>query len=358
MNYKATKEIMIRLYEDKDRGPWDAYVLMHRQGTLFHQISWKQVIENTFGHRSYYLLAESDAAGEQRTRTICGILPLFVIKSFLFSKALVSVPFGAYGGILSENKEAADGMLRKAKDIAQSEGLDYLELRNRDDTMEDLSVKDLYVRFHREIYQELKDNLEAIPRKSRRMVRLGEKEGLTCQFGRQELIPSFYEIFARRYHQLGSPVFPRRLFEHFLEEFENHSNILLVKTRDGIPIAGVLTFYYKDEVLPYYAGSLFEYRNIAPNDYMYWQLMKYGWERGYKRFDFGRSKVNTGSYDFKRHWGFEPEPLPYQFFLFGLQEIPNISPANPKYRKRIELWRRMPLWATRIIGPRIVKYIP
>jgi len=119
-----------------------------------------------------------------------------------------------------------------------------------------------------------------------------------------------------------------------------------------------LTFFYKDQVLPYYAGSLLEYRDLAPNDYMYWQLMRYGYENGCKLFDFGRSKVDTGSYDFKRHWGFEPEPLPYQYFLNRINEIPNLSPANPKYQKKIEIWRKLPFRATKIIGPHIVKYIP
>jgi len=135
-------------------------------------------------------------------------------------------------------------------------------------------------------------------------------------------------------------------------------NILIIKDRGGKPISSVLTFFYKDQVLPYFAGSLSEYRDLAPNDYMYWQLMKYGHEKGYKWFDFGRSKVDTGSYDFKRHWGFEPEPLAYQYFLNRMKDIPNISPANPKYQKKIEMWRKMPFWLTKIIGPRIVKYIP
>lgn len=379
--------LFIRPYKDTDKELWDSYVLNHPQGTFFHLIGWKNVIERTFGHRSFYLIAvapgsEGTSAPQHRSTDtdssnssnpidsinpinssnssnhVVGLLPLFSVKSFLFSKAAVSVPFGAYGGILSDNPEVAGEMLKKAKEMTQSKGLDYLELRNRDVTMADLSVKDLYVRFRREIYQELNDNMEAIPRKSRRMVRVGEKEGLKHEFGQRELIPAFYEIFAQSYHRLGSPVFPKKFVENLLAEFRENSNVLLVKTREEKPIASVLTFYYKDEVLPYYAGSLFEYRNLAPNDYMYWQLVKYGWEKGYKLFDFGRSKVNTGSYDFKRHWGFEPEPLPYQFFLNRVREIPNISPANPKYQKKIEMWQKMPFWATKIIGPHIVKYIP
>ena len=249
-------------------------------------------------------------------------------------------------------------LLREAEKITRAERLDYLELRNRDGKIADLPVKDLYVRFRREIFDELDDNMEAIPRKSRRMIRVGEKEGLQCEIGQKELVPIFYEIFARSYHRLGSPVFPKRLFENILEKFPEKSNILLVRTSEGSPIAGVLTLFYKNEVLPYYAGSLLEYRNLAPNDFMYWQLIKYGWKNGYKLFDFGRSKVDTGAYDFKRHWGFEPEPLSYQYYLNKIEEIPDFSPANPKYQRKIEMWQKLPFWSTKLIGPRIVKYIP
>ena len=359
--------ITIRFYQDLDKPLWDSYVLNHPSGTFFHLIGWKAVIEKTFRHKSYYLIAESNgnpsnpsnsSNPSNPTNPIVGILPLFSVKSFLFCKSLVSLPFAAYGGILADNQQVASQLFDKAKEITCSDGLDYLELRNKERGIENLPLKELYVFFRREIFEDLESNMNAIPRKSRRMIRVGEKAGLTHKFGGEELLPEFYEIFARSYHRLGSPVFSIKLFKNLLEELKEQANILLVKSREGKPISSVLTFFYKDQVLPYYAGSLFEYRDLAPNDYMYWQLMKYGCENGYKLFDFGRSKVNTGSYDFKRHWGFEPEPLPYQYFLNRINEIPNLSPANPKYQKKIEIWRKLPFWATQIIGPHIVKYIP
>jgi FemAB-related protein (PEP-CTERM system-associated) len=289
---------------------------------------------------------------------IVGLLPLFSVKSFLFGKSLVSLPFAAYGGILADSEAISNLLLEKAKEITKAQRLDYLELRNREGQIEDLYVKDLYFQFRREIFEDLNKNMEAIPRKSRRMVRQGEKAGLTFEFGREELISVFYDIFSESYHRLGSPVFPSALFKNLLREFKEKANILVAKSPEGVPISCVFTFFYKDEVLPYYAGSLFEYHELAPNDYMYWQLMKYSCEKGYKLFDFGRSKIDTGSYDFKRHWGFEPEPLQYQYYLNGINEIPNLSPANPKYQKKIEMWRKLPLWTTKIIGPRVVKYIP
>jgi len=373
----------IRFYQDTDKSQWDSYVQNHPQGTFFHLIGWKNVIEKTFGHRSFYLLAlnlqdsslspphssipQSSALKNISTSArqdgntsaqIIGILPLFSVKSLLFGKSLVSLPFAAYGGILADNETIRNQLLEKAREITKAEGLDYLELRNRKGKIEDLSVKDLYFQFRREIFEDLNENMEAIPRKSRRMVRQGEKAGLTHQFGYEELIPVFYKIFAESYYRLGSPVFPVGLFTNLLREFKEKANILVAKSPEGVPISSVFTFLYKDEVLPYYAGSLFEYRNLAPNDYMYWQLIKYSCENGYRLFDFGRSKIDTGSYDFKRHWGFEPEPLQYQYYLNGINEIPNLSPANPKYQKKIEMWRKLPFWVTKIIGPRIVRNIP
>lgn len=375
----------IRFYRDDDRENWNSYILTHPQGTLFHCIEWKNVIEKTFHHKSYYLIAESNSntatpqhrninvfasnlkqvenpqtqrSSNVQQGSIVGVLPLFSIKSILFGKSLVSVPFAAYGGVLADNQRITKQLLEKAKELTRSEKLEYLELRNRDEEIAGLPSKDLYVKFRREIFRDLNENMEAIPRKSRRMIRVGEKEGLSYQFGHKELLPDFYAIFARSYHHLGSPVFSKKLFENLLEMFKEKVSILVIKSKEGKPIASVLSFFYKDEVIPYYAGSLFEYRNLAPNDFMYWQLMKYGCENGYKEFDFGRSKVDTGSYDFKRHWGFEPEPLNYQYYLNRIPEIPNLSPANPKYQKKIEMWRRLPFWATKIIGPHIVKYIP
>ena len=390
--------ITIRFYQQIDNERWDSFVFNHPKGTFFHLIGWKSVVEKTFHHKSYYLIAESSgdtAKSRQRdtspsnpsnssnpskpinpsnprnssnssnpinssnsSNPIVGVLPLFSVKSFLFGKSLVSLPFAAYGGILADSQEVVNQLFDKAKEITFSEGLDYLELRNRDGGIENLPSKELYVFFQRKMFDDLESNMNAIPRKSRRMIRVGEKAGLTYEFGQQELTPVFYRIFAGSYHRLGSPVFSIKLFNNLLKEFKEQANILLIKDREGKPISSVFTFFYKDQVLPYYAGSLVEYRDLAPNDFMYWQLMKYGWENGYKVFDFGRSKVDTGSYDFKRHWGFEPEPLPYQYFLNEIDEIPNISPANPKYQKRIEAWRKMPFWLTKIIGPRIVKYIP
>jgi FemAB-related protein (PEP-CTERM system-associated) len=340
----------LRHFNETDRTAWDDYVLNHPGGTFFHLTGWKDVVERCFGHKAFYLLSEEGGK-------ICGIFPLFSVKSFLFGRAMVSVPFASYGGVLADDQGVAQALYREAVSITQKQGLDYLELRSETAGFGELPTKDLYYVFKKEIASDNEMNLEAIPRKTRRMVRVGMKNGLEAEFGSSNLLDTFYGMFAFNYRRLGTPVFSRKYIRNLLEMFGKMSSILII-SKDGKPLSGVLSFYYKDQVIPYYSGAYPEAQDHAANDFLYWALTSDSAEKGYRVFDFGRSKKDTGPYNFKRHWGFEPKPLEYQYYLNGISELPYISPSNPKYQRRIEMWKRLPLWATKIIGPRIVKYIP
>jgi FemAB-related protein (PEP-CTERM system-associated) len=358
--------IRIRSYTEKDQKAWDDFVLAHDQGTVFHLSTWKAVIEKSFGHKSHYLIAEafpSDLpasrppglpASQPPSRSrICGVLPLFRIRSLLFGHFMVSVPFAELGGPLADSAPAAAALLREAEKRAAFFNCDYLEFRNRIPAPGYLT-KGLYVNFTRRLFSRVDDNFKAIPRKARRMIRQGQKAGLRAESG-HHLLPEFYGVMAASYRNLGTPLFPKRMFRLFLERFGSHADLLLIRSPQGIVVAGVLSFFYKDRVVPYYAGSLPESRHLAPNDFMYWELMRRGCEKGFGVFDFGRSKIDTGSYHFKRHWGFEPRPLAYQYHLIRAKEMPNLSPANPKYQKKIELWQKLPLALTRLLGPVIAR---
>lgn len=343
----------IRLYKDFDRKAWDEYVNQHPEGGFFHQIGWKEVIEDSFGHKPHYLLAESSTS----ENTIAGIFPLFSVKSFLFGSCLISLPFATVGGILADSRDIAQALYKYAVSLTQEMNLDYLEIREEENLLDNCVVKDLYYGFKKDISLDNEQNLKAIPRKSRRMVRKGMKNDLCTTFGNFDLLDQFYQLFAFSYHRLGTPVFPKKYLRNLLEEFDENSSILLI-SKNGTPLSGVLNFYFKDQVLPYYSGAYPESHGYAANDYLYWALMSDSADKGYRVFDFGRSKENTGPFSFKRHWGFEPKLLPYQYHLNKINELPNLSPSNPKYQRRIELWKKLPLWATKMIGPKIVKYIP
>lgn len=355
----------IRFYQETDRQAWDEYVLRHPHGTFFHVTGWKRVVEKSFGHRSFYLVAEKGennsavkhVSGSDTNGSILGVFPLFTIKSFVFGRSMISLPFAPYGGILADNQEVEKSLYLEALALTKKENLDYLEVRNGNNSLPDLSEKDLYYTFKKEILTTEDENLKAIPRKSRRMVRLGIKNDLESSWGDEELLNEFYNLFAFSYHDFGTPVFSKSYLKRLLKEFGEYCRILIIK-KDGHPLSGVLSFFFKDEVIPYYFGAYPASREYAANDFLYWKLMVTAMERGCTSFDFGRSKKDTGPFRFKKHWGFEPKPLPYQFYLNKISELPNISPANPKYRQRIELWKKMPLWTTKLIGPRIVKYIP
>ncbi len=156
-------------------------------------------------------------------------------------------------------------------------------------------------------------------------------------------------------HRHGTPALPKRYFEALQRVFGRDVEVLTVLGPDGAPVSSVLSFYFRDEVLPYYAGDAVAARELAANDFKYWELMRRACERGLRVFDYGRSKRDTGSFDFKKNWGFEPEPLHYEFVLRRGDAIPQNNPSNPKYQAMIAVWRRLPIGIANAIGPYIVR---
>lgn len=339
----------VRIADKTDINSWDGYVKSHPEGSPFHLFAWHDAVVKTFGHAPFYYIAEDKGR-------IAGILPMFQLKSLLFGNIISSVPFAAYGGILADSNVSFKLLLEKAKDITRDCNADYLELKFFNPKPSGLQESGLHFAFIKELFPDHDANMKAIPRKQRAMVRKGIKSDLTAHTGDQHL-DSFYQVFARNVHQLGTPVYPKKWFQTLLNEFGSNAEIMIIKQGEKV-ISGVMSLYYNDTVLPYYAGSLMEYREYAPNDFQYWELMRRAVERGCRYFDFGRSKKDSGHFSFKKHWGFEPQPLHYQFYLHKLSSLPEINPGNPKYKRKIEAWKKLPHGITKILGPQIVKYIP
>ncbi len=324
-----------------DRGRWDAFVRSCPEATFFHLTGWKSVIEKVLGHPTFYLYAESSNGIE-------GVLPLAHVRSYLFGNALVSTPFCVYGGVAAKTEEARRALEDEAERLAISLGVDHLEMRNRSVRRSDWPTKDLYVTFRKAIHPDPEANLNAIPRKQRAMVRKGIAAGLESTI--DDGVDRFFGAFAASQRNLGTPVLSKRYFHALKEEFGEASEVLTV-TNAGKVVSSVLSFYFRDEVLPYYGGGPAEARELKANDFMYWELMRRSAERGIRVFDYGRSKVGSGSESIKKNWGFEPEPLPYQYRLVNSQSVPNVSPNNPKYKLMIEAWRRLPIAVANRLGP-------
>ncbi|BCB26596.1 peptidoglycan bridge formation protein FemAB [Sulfurimicrobium lacus] len=343
MNLSPT--LTVRQMQPSDAARWDEFVLNSPEATFFHRAGWQQVIERAFGHKTWFLYAESEGR-------IQGVLPLAEINSRLFGHSLISLPFCVYGGIAAHSESAAEALDRAAQEIARERQVDHLEYRSLKPMHPDWPGKDLYVTFRKEIDPDVEQNMLAIPRKQRAMVRKGIKAGLTSEI--DDGVERFFSVFADNVHRHGTPALPKRYFALLKEIFGSDCEVLSV-VKDGRVLSSVLSFYFRDEVLPYYAGDTLEARDFAANDFKYWELMRRACERGIKIFDYGRSKRGTGPFDFKKNWGFEPQPLCYEYQLHRAKTVPDHNPLNPKYRLFIQAWQKLPLPLANFIGPHIVK---
>lgn len=334
---------------ERDDPRWDAYVRGHDGGSLYHLLAWRRVVRRAFGPTDHYLYAE-------RAGRIVGILPLFLRGAAPFSRALVSVPIGVVGGVLADDNEVRIFLMEAARALAVREKVDYVEYKSERARFAALPTRsDLYFTFRQALLPEREAQLKAVPRKARAVIRTAERAGLTWSFNRTDVEP-FYDLYARSLRRLGTPMFPKELFVACLEDVVD-TDILTV--RQGGRILGcVLSFYYKDVILPFFAGTLPEARDVGINNYMYWIMLETGHARGYRVFDFGRSKAGTGAFAFKKHFGMTPVPLEYQYDLVAAKELPNINPTNPRYAKAINAWKRLPVPVTKWAGPWLSRRIP
>jgi len=316
------------------------------EATFFHRSAWQKIITDVFRHHAYFLYAEDEIG-------VRGILPLAHVKSRLFGNVLVALPFAVYGGIAAVDGEAVAVLENAARELASSLGVDHLEFRNVAPRHPEWPTQDLYVTFRKPILPELEDNMLAIPRKQRAMVRKGIKNELISTVDRNT--DRFFALYADNVHRHGTPAMPKKYFDTLLQVFGQDCEILTVSAPDGRPLSSVLSFYFRDEILPYYAGDDESARHLAANDFKYWELMRRACERGIKVFDYGRSKRGTGSFAFKKNWGFEPQSLHYEYCLYKSDAIPQNNPNNPKYRFFIAAWRRMPISPANRLGPYIVR---
>lgn len=325
---------------------WDAFVFEHPGSSFFHRAAWQDIVRDVFRHDTYFLYAEEDGRIE-------GVLPLGHVRSMLFGKSLVGLPFAVYGGVVANSAAAADALEARAQELAQSLGVDHLELRNVTRRHADWPLQDLYVTFRKEIFPEEEANMLAIPRKQRAMVRKGIKNGLVSHIDPN--VDRFFDLYADNVHRHGTPAMPKKYFQALARTFGDDCEVLTVTGPDGRVLSSVMSFYFRDEVLPYYAGDDEAARDLAANDFKYWELMRRACARGLKVFDYGRSKQGTGSYSFKKNWGFEPTPLNYEYCLYKRDAVPQNNPSNAKYRLLIETWRRMPIGLANWLGPFIVR---
>lgn len=303
-------------------------------------------MREVFRHDTYYLFAHSGGR-------ITGVLPLAHVRSLLFGKSLSSLPFAAYGGIAADDEDSAAALQQEAESLARRLGVAHLELRHLERRNVEWPEQNLYVTFRRPILRDVEANMQAIPRKQRAMVRKGLRNGLSSQI--ETTTERFFALYSDNVHRHGTPALSKRYFDELRREFGPGCEVLTVSGPDGRALSSVISFYFRNEVLPCYAGDDLAARDLAANDFKYWELMRRACERGITLFDYGRSKLGTGPFAFKKNWGFEPKSLHYEYRLYKRHEVPQNNPSNAKYRLLIEAWRRMPRGFATWLGPIVVR---
>jgi FemAB-related protein (PEP-CTERM system-associated) len=312
---------------------------------LFHRPEWSLAVERGCRQRSHYLVAEGPDGA------LAGILPLTEMRSPLFGSALVSTGFGVGGGIIANNADAGDALAEAAWNLAQRLGCGSVELRGGRLPEGWERAEGTYAGFVRDLPHDEEAILKAIPRKQRAEVRRAQGFGFDVSIGSDASDrQAHYRVYSESVRNLGTPVFPRPLFEAMLDGFRGDADILTVR-KDGQPLASVLSFYDKGIVYPYWGGGTHAARALRANEMMYFELMRHAAARGCTRFDFGRSKVGTGAFAYKKNWGFDPQPLVYA--VRG--ERREINPLSPKYQLKIAAWQKLPLWLANRLGPIIAR---
>ena len=343
--------VQVKEYSEDCRVAWDNYVMQHPQGTLFHLTRWKRAMERAFGYQQRYLYAESNGQ-------IAGVLPLMCVKNPVIGKVLVSTPFAVYGGVRASHEAARLALQEHACQMAKEENAEHLELRDKEELTysEEFHRKELYVNFERELPGDPEQLMKSFPRDTRYMVRKGQKAGLRSVIDDAQL-PILHNIYAESVRNLGTPVFSLRYFKILTEEFSDMIENLVIWHGDK-PVAACMSFRFRDWIVPYYGGASIAARQVAANNFMYWEVMRLAIERGTKNYDFGRSKLNTGAHFFKTQWAMTEKPLPYQFYLVKRKEMPNFSPTNSRFQFAIAMWKKIPLPLAKLVGPPIVKLFP
>jgi FemAB-related protein (PEP-CTERM system-associated) len=329
---------------------WEEFVRAHPNGSFFHQVGWKKVMQATYGYQPRYFYSE-------REGRITGIAPSFLISNWMMGRCLMSLPFAVYGGVCAADAESEAALVAHLERISQEERAEYLEIRNRTgEILPGYHANPRYATFTLPLVSDTETLYKALPKDIRYMIRKGEKAGLTVKRG-AGLLDQFYRLMTVNLRRLGTPAFPRALFENLLREYPSQVEVTVVYSGDKA-VSGGMSFFFRNWIQPYYVGSLDEAKGLAANNFLWWEMMKLGAEKGCAIFDFGRSKKDSGNFDFKKKWNPQIDTLSYQVRLVRRKKVPNFSPTNSKFQMATNAWKKMPLGLTRALGPYLVRWFP
>jgi FemAB-related protein (PEP-CTERM system-associated) len=340
----------IHLYTDADRDNWESFVENHPNATFYHRIGWKEVMEKSFGHKTYYLLAE-------REGQIAGILPIVHVKSLLFGSIMCSMPFLNFGGICADDEEAEKTLLDRASEIAREHQADYLELRHSHQSKKEIPRKTHKVSMTIELNADPEVLWKNFSTKHRTSIRRAAKNELEVLHGKEDLLPAFFRILTEGWKELGTPLYSHSFFENILSTFHDSIEIFLVLHK-GKPVAGALNGLFRETVEGMWAASPRQYVKLQANYCLYWEMIRKACLDGFKWYHLGRSSTDSGGSFYKEKWNAFPKQLYWEYVLNKKKNIPELNVNNPKYKLAIQTWRKLPLALTSKLGPRLAKAIP
>ena len=329
---------------------WDAFVAAHRDASAYHAWHWREIMTREFGCTSHYLVARDSSGGW------CGVLPLVRLRSVLFGDFLVSLPFFNYGGVLAKGPEADAALMTAAGALGERLGVSHIEFRDQQ-ARPGWPVRTDKVAMLLDLAPTSDAQWTAFNSKLRNKIKRPEREGVTTRFGGAELVADFYRVFAQNMRDLGTPVYAPSLFRRITERLPDAARVSVVYVK-GRPVAAGFTLRHGDRMEIPWASSLREWNAAKVNMHLYWSVLKDAIESGVRQFDFGRSSVNSGTYDFKAQWGAKPRQLYWHYWLRSGQAMPNLTPNSPKYALAIRAWQRLPVPIANMLGPWIVRRLP
>ena len=326
------------------------YVRNSEGARLCHVPEWSEMVERVFKHKSHYFVARANGI-------VCGVLPLVHVHSRLFGNRLISQPFSDYGGPLADNPATIEALYKHAVEIAGQYACDYVEFRNTIPMPQELYARTDKVCMHLPLTSDPEEVWTDLRPQIRNRIRQAEKSGITVTTGRHEMLDDFYRLWTIRMRELGTPCYSRKLFRGILDTFSDSSRIFLAHS-SGKVAAAFFTYDFNNCAHSRWGAALRQYDSLSPNFLLNWSAIEFYCKAGMDSFDFGRSTINSGQYTFKKRWKARPLALNWQYWIRPGHALSLAKPDNPKFARRVEIWKRMPLGITRLIGPRISRNLP
>jgi FemAB-related protein (PEP-CTERM system-associated) len=340
--------VSIEFYNSSLKEDWNHYLDASPAATFAHHLEWLAVVEETYGHRPFYLMA-------RRNHRVVGALPLFLVKSRIFGASLVTSPYLTCGGLLADDDEAAEALVNQARQLAAAHAVSYVEIRNTRPCSRLEHTKLSYFTLVLDLSVGEEKLLKSLHNTARRNIRKAQQSGLEIVEGVEQL-DRFISVNFRNMRRLGTPahgpVFFRNIVKHFPDAM-----LLMARHRERW-VGGMLLVSFQNTIYMPWVAALEEYFEMRPNNLLYWEAIARACRKGFQFFDFGRSKEDQGTFRFKAQHGAQPVQLYYQYILNGSNAMPNIDPEASTFKPLVALWKKLPLPLVNFIGPRLIGQIP